>query len=298
MLVVGSVVSLAPAAVPGATATAGAATTVPYTDPSAQGYIGLCNQAGQQITSGSIDTTPMAWRAVSSVAAPAPYDNAGRTAILQAFQPLDGLPPGDWSGQQMTASSRYSNPSNPMAAATDGDNSLADFLTAFPARWEGFVQLRMYLGTVDQQPYELHYPVLDLQVTGDTWTAVDGGPVNCSSGTAESIETILLPKKTTASTPGGSAAATSTTGAGTAVPPSSTPAAGSGAVTSPSGAHDPAAVVSTSHPANGWLFAALAAALVAAAGGVVLVRRRRLATSGAPPDPDRAETTPTKGQQP
>ena len=73
--------------------TAGAATsTVPYTDPDAVGSIGLCNQAGQQITSGSITTRPFAWRAVSTQAAPAPYNNAGRTATLVAYQPQQALP--------------------------------------------------------------------------------------------------------------------------------------------------------------------------------------------------------------
>ena len=59
---------------------AAAGSAVPYTDPNAVGSIGLCNQAGQQITSGSISTTPFAWRAVSTQPAPAPYNNAGRTA--------------------------------------------------------------------------------------------------------------------------------------------------------------------------------------------------------------------------
>ena len=38
--------------------TAAEATTAPYTDPNAVGYIGLCNQAGQQITTGSVTSTP------------------------------------------------------------------------------------------------------------------------------------------------------------------------------------------------------------------------------------------------
>ena len=91
---------------------------VPYTDPDAVGSIGLCNQAGQQITSGSVTTKPFAWRAVSTQPAPAPYNNAGRTATLLAYQPLQDLPAGDWSGAQMTSSSSYTNPANPMAAAT------------------------------------------------------------------------------------------------------------------------------------------------------------------------------------
>jgi len=172
----------------------------PYSDPNAVGYIGLCNQAGQQITSGNITTKPFAWRAVSSQAAQAPYNNAGRTAILLAYQPQQGLVPGEWSGEELTASSRYTNPANPMVAATNGDDSLSDFIQDFSPRWDGFLQLRMYLGTANAQPYSLHYPTLDIQVSGDTWTAVGGGPVNCQSGTAESLESIVLPPTTTTTT--------------------------------------------------------------------------------------------------
>jgi hypothetical protein len=181
-------------------AVAAATTTVPYTDPNAVGSIGLCNQAGQQITSGSISTTPFAWRAVSTQPAQAPYNNAGRTATLLAYLPLQALPAGDWSGEEMTSSSSYTNPANPMAAATDGDQSLQSFIEAYPPKWDGFVQLRMYLSTANHQAYEAQYPTLNIQVTGDTWQAVGGSPVNCDSGTAVSIETVLLPASTTTTT--------------------------------------------------------------------------------------------------
>ncbi len=98
---------------------ASAATTAPFSDPSSVGYLGLCDQAGHQITGGEVSTTPLAWRFVSSVAAQAPYDGATRTAVAMAYQPRQGLLPQEWSGEQLTASSRYSNPSAPMAAATE-----------------------------------------------------------------------------------------------------------------------------------------------------------------------------------
>ena len=282
----------------GAPPSAGAVTAVPYTDPSAVGYIGLCNQAGQQITSGNVDTAPLAWRAVSSAPALAPYNDAGRTAILQAFQPQNGLPPADWSGQQMTASSRYSNPANPMAAATAGDSSLADFLMAFPARWDGFVQLRMYLGTTDQEPYEIHYPVLDIQVTGDTWTAVGGGPVNCNSGTSESIETILLPKSTATTTSptntDGATAKADTTGSSTS--PTTKPAIASDSRSSSVGHNDPA-VIDAAHPTSPWLTAGFVAAIVLVVGLLVFFTRRRLATHSDLPEPDVSSNSTTKGQQ-
>jgi hypothetical protein len=177
----------------------GGSARAPFSDLNAVGYIGLCNKAGHQIASGSINTTPFAWRAVSSEAALPPYNNAWRTAILLAYQPQQGLSAGEWTGDALTASARYTNPAHPMAAATDRDDSLEDFIEEYRPTWNGFLQLRMYLGTQNAEAYSLHYPALDIQVTGNTWHAVGGGPVNCHSGTAESIETIVLPKAATTS---------------------------------------------------------------------------------------------------
>lgn len=280
---------------------AGAATGVPYTDPSATGYLGLCNQAGQQITSGSVGTVPFAWRAVSSVPAPSPYDNTGRTAVLVAYQPQQELPPGDWSGEQLTASSRYSNPTNPMAAATDGDGSLEGFLQDYPTKWDGFVELRMYLGTDDEPSYQEKYPVLDIKVTGSTWHAVGGGAVDCSSGTAESIESILLPPSTTTTAPTAAnqpaAASTSAGGSsggsgGSATTPTSGPTTGAsgagstatGSKVSGSGDHGhgssdaggaTAATTSTSSTPVGLIAGLVTAAVVLLVAAWLLVARRR-----------------------
>jgi hypothetical protein len=180
---------------------AGASARVPYSDPNADGYIGLCNAAGKQITSGSIDSKPFAWRAVSSVAAVAPYNNDWRTAILIAYQPQDGLAPGEWSGEALTASARYTNPAHPMAAATQGDDSLSDFIQDFHPMWNGFIELRMYLDTANAEVYSFKYPELSIRVTGSTWQAVGTGQVDCHSGTAESIESIVLPTTTTTDPP-------------------------------------------------------------------------------------------------
>jgi len=176
-----------------------AVTRAPFSDPNAVGYIGLCNQAGRQITSGNLDSAPFAWRAVSSQPAPPPYNNDWRTAILLAYQPRQGLQPDEWGGQELTSSTRYTNPAHPMAQATSGDESLADFVADFPTQWQGFVQLRMYLDTRDAVVYSARYPALDIEVTGDTWQAVGGGKVNCDAGRAESIESILLRPSATAS---------------------------------------------------------------------------------------------------
>jgi hypothetical protein len=182
------------------TPSASAATTVPYTDPGASGYIGLCDQRGHQITSGRVDAAPFVWRAVSSVPAPPSYNGAGRTAALLGYLAMKALPPGDWSGELLTASTRYSNPLAPTAQATGRDESLSALMSDFPAQWEGFYELRIYLGAPDRETYEVKYPALNIQVKGDEWHAVGGGPVNCQASTAESIESILLPKTGTTAT--------------------------------------------------------------------------------------------------
>src|SRR6202034_1112123 len=121
--------------------------------------------------------------------------------------------------------SRYTNPANPMAAATTDDQSLQDIIEQYPPKWDGFLQLRIYLGTANEPGYTQHYPALNIQVTGDTWQAVGGSSVNCSSGTSESLESVVLPSTTTttpATTP-----TTTASGGGKSSSVGTTPAAGS-----------------------------------------------------------------------
>jgi hypothetical protein len=279
-------------------AAAAASSAAPYADPDAAGSIGLCNQAGQQITSGSITTKPFAWRAVSTQPATAPYNSAGRTATLVAYQPQQGLPSGDWSGAQMTSSSRYTNPANPMAAATAADQSLQDIIEQYPPKWDGFLQLRIYLGTANEPGDTQSYPALNVQVTGDIWQAVGGASVNCSSGTSESLESIVLPSTTTTSpaTPPPTAAASD---GGKSQSVGTTPATGSetsqskhasGGKASASAA--PAAAESArSSDLPLILGVVVAVLLVLAASTALVLRRRRLASQQ--PETGSAVSPPT-----
>jgi hypothetical protein len=230
----------------------------PFTDPSAAGYIGLCDASMHQVTHGSIYTTPFAVRAVSSVAAPTNYAKAGRTAILLAYQPIEYVPASEWSGEEMTASSRYTNSAHPMAEATSGDDSLADFISDYPPHEDNFIELRLYLGGINEPTYSYRYPALDIQVTGTTWHQVGGGSVNCTDGSAESIESIVL-GSTTTTTPGSSSQTT--------VPSSATT--------------DPAQALGTTHGSNDLPLVLAVAAGVAALGalGVATMRRRRRAAA-------------------
>jgi hypothetical protein len=191
---------------------AAATPKVPYTDPSADGYLGICNQQGKQITSGSIDSTPFAWEVVSSAAAPSSVSGSGRTATLYAYQPIEGVDPEDWSGDQLTGTSQYSNPSHPTAVSTSRDFALSQFLNVFPTKWDGFIELRMFLDAPGTQPEVLTYPALSLHISGDTWQAVGGGPVVCTAGQAESNEAILPTTTTTKGRSGSPSSSSSSPG--------------------------------------------------------------------------------------
>jgi hypothetical protein len=209
---------LAPAVMAAPAPNAAAAGT-PYHDPSAAGFIGFCDKAGRQITHGNINTEPFAWRAVSSQPALSPYGETGRTATLLAYQPRQDVPAGDWSGDELTASTRYSNPAHPMAAATSGDLSLKGFIGEYRPMWDGLLQMRMFLGAPNQSAYSLTYPATDIKVTGQTWHVVDGGAVDCRSGQAESIESVLLPKSSP--TPGSATSPATQSSSGAKLRPAS-----------------------------------------------------------------------------
>jgi len=161
---------------------------VPYRDAASSGRLTLCDRDGHRITSGSTSARPAAWRVVGASTPPAAYAAAGRTATLYAYQPRAGVDPSEWSGEPLTAPSRFQT-THAIAQATDQDLALADFLTAYPATDDGFVQLRLYLGAPEQPALTQRYDSLDLRVEKGSWRAVAPGRASCS-GTATSIETL------------------------------------------------------------------------------------------------------------
>ena len=189
-----TVVVLAGTALIGATGSAHAE-PVPFTDPNAHGYIGLCDSAGHSLSAGLLSDKPFVVRAVSSVAAPKGYGvKQGAKASLYAYQPINGIDPGNWSGQLMNGSSFFSSDDHPMTASTVLDYSMGDFVRSYPPKWDGLVQLRLFYGAPNQSTYLDEYPATVLKITGDTWRVVQGGNADCSAGKVISTETLLLPK--------------------------------------------------------------------------------------------------------
>jgi len=193
--------------------TATAAASVPYTDPASTGSITLCDPQGHEITSGSTKTTPFAWRAIGSTAAKAPYNGTGRTALLYALQPMKNVTPDLWFGEALTASAQYTNAAHPMAAATPADMSLESYLSDYPTKWDGLVQLRIFLGAPLNPGYTASYDTATLKIDGSNWKLLQGGGGSCGSGTAVSAE-MVLPSVAALETPGVKPTGASTKSAG------------------------------------------------------------------------------------
>jgi hypothetical protein len=166
---------------------------VPYTDPLAAGTLTLCDAAGHRVTSGSVKAAPFVARAVGvTPVAGDTAELAGSNATLFAYQPREGLGAGEWSGQQLTAASSFTQADHPIAQATTKDTSIGDFLAAFPATWDGFVQLRLYVASPTYRVAQ-KYDVVDLKVDGGDWSVVGkAGAASCTAGDATSSETTTL----------------------------------------------------------------------------------------------------------
>lgn len=251
------------------TATPALAGQVPYDDPQSSGSLTLCDSQGHELRSGSTSTQPLAPLVIGSTQAPADY-RTGATATLLAYQPREGLAPGQWSGELLTGASRYTTPSHPTVAALPQDLSLGTYVQDFPTQWDGLVQLRVYLGARDKQIYKQKYDTADLKVEKGRWTMVRGGGGSCSSGKAIAVAEIL-----------GVAATPTPAAVGVTSPASGSPQPSSSSTTTPASSATSAVNSSSSRDVGGGYVLPLVgggfvALLVA---GVSLLVRRRPASS-------------------
>jgi hypothetical protein len=158
-----------------------AARTAPYDDPRSAGLLTLCSADGEPVTGGSLDDRPFADVVVGETGLPEGLDPAGAVATLFAYQPREGVGVEEFSGTAITAAGVLADPTRPDARVTEDAWSIGDFVTAFPAAWDGHVQLRLYLGTPEAGTLSAEpYDTADLRVDGDRWELVRGGSASCA----------------------------------------------------------------------------------------------------------------------
>jgi hypothetical protein len=257
---------------------------LPFSDPHAQGQIGLCDSSGHPIQNGSTISHPYVVAAGSTEAAPAGYQaSKGGKATLYAFQPRQDVDPGQWSGFQLTGSSAYADGKHPLVSGTNLDPSLKDFVTAFPARWDGLVQLRIYYTAPNTVAFKRSYPAAVLRVQGNQWTLVQGAQLNCDLAKVVSSEKLLLPASAfdpahpaVTDAPSLTAPATAASASSPVKGGSATPAAqGSSSGAVPALDAVPAAATrDTSSSSTPWVVAGLVLVGIAGLAGAAAVRAR------------------------
>jgi hypothetical protein len=248
---------------------------LPYTDPNQAGLLTLCDVALQPITHGLITTKPFVWRVVSDVPAPRGYFARGAKAALFAYQPRPFTPAGAWSGIGLAPATYYSNRLHPMAQFTPIDSALTQMTLQFPPIWHHLLELRLYLARPGVPELTRGYAAADIQVTGNTWTLVEGGHASCTSGRAVAEEVLLH-------MPGASGTPKPAAG-GSGPNASSGPSSGAsgGPASSPLPGGSAAPVAATRSSGTGAALAALgivALAAVAVVSGGLIWRRKRRAT--------------------
>jgi hypothetical protein len=158
---------------------------VPYEDPQSGGLLTLCSEDGDPVTEGKVGDRPFVGFVVGATGLPAVYDADGAVGTLFAYQPREGIAASEFSGVPLTAAGTLADPERPVVAVTEDVWSVADFVSAFPATLDGYVQLRLVLGTpaagtLTEDPYDS----ADLRVDGDSWELVRGGTASCADATA------------------------------------------------------------------------------------------------------------------
>jgi hypothetical protein len=247
----------------------------PYTDAQATGYLALFDKAGDAVKSGMITDKPFADKAVGSKAAATPYSKTGHKATLMAFQPREGVAPGQWSGDTLTASTAYADVQHPAAQGTTQDFALKDFLDEFPANWDGMVELRLYLTAPGVPAQTDGYAATDIKVAGNYWVVVGGGPGAGAGGAnipgkVSAAAAAALGGKPPVSAPASAASPTPSAGS------SATAAGGAGAGTG----IDAASLSDLPYMRTPGYLLVSAAVLIAIVFGAALVRRRNRYVSG------------------
>jgi len=158
-----------------------AATTVPYDDAQSAGSLTLCSADGKSVTEGKVDDSPFADIVLGETALPSDLDPTGAVATLYAYQPREGVATNEFSGNALTAAVGFADPDEPAARVDESAWTIGDFVTAFPADYDGYVQLRLVLGTPEAGTLtDRPYDTADLRVDGDAWELVRGGDASCA----------------------------------------------------------------------------------------------------------------------
>jgi hypothetical protein len=170
----------------------------PVSNPPEVGGLIFYDAAGQQITGGQISAQPLA----AYVQGTSIVQSGDTKATLFGYLPVDGQAPGQWSGEALSASTSYPNPSAPgsipgnsgssalpLVTGGSSDESVATLEADYPNKdtsgdgYAGIYVLRLVTsapGVASNGDYD----AADIEVTGSTWSVVYPVPTLTSTTTA------------------------------------------------------------------------------------------------------------------
>ncbi len=172
---------------------AASAATPPY-EPEANlaGGLTLYDASGNVITTGNVNDAPFAAYVQGSATV-----RAGDTkATLYGYLPVNGVAPGAWNGEALSASDSYpdaaapaalAGSSLPLVALSNSDETLATLEADFPNTatdaYQGLYQLRIKT-TAPGLSVTSQWDAADIVITGNTWTQVYPVPTTATTTTA------------------------------------------------------------------------------------------------------------------
>jgi len=154
---------------------------VPYDDPQSSGLLTLCDESGNQVTKGSVKDKPFAPIVLGST----PVDqkvaaDAAVNATLFGYQPRESVDPVEFSGSPIGGPVPFVNHDRPATRVVKDAWSIGNFVEVFPAKFKGYVQLRLITSTTGIGALTNAYDTADIKVDGDSWHVVRGGNASCS----------------------------------------------------------------------------------------------------------------------
>lgn len=163
-------------------------------DPNSVGGLIFYNSAGEQITGGSVNSSPIA----AYVKGTSVINSADSKATLFGYLPVNGELPAQWSGEALGRSTTYPNASAPGTLATttlpvetggSTDETVAQLAEDFPnndTSSDGYAHMYQLRLKTSAPGIEVpaKYDSADIKISGSTWSVVYPAPTLTESVTS------------------------------------------------------------------------------------------------------------------
>lgn len=160
---------------------AGGTDAVPYDDAQSSGLLTLCDEKGKPVTGGKLDAKPFAPIVVGESPIDSRIgDDVTGVATLFGYQPREGVDPLEFSGAAIGGPVPFVDHDVPATRIVAEAYSVGDFTEIYPARLDGYVQLRLITSAAGFGTDISSYDTADIKVDGDSWRLVRGGDASCS----------------------------------------------------------------------------------------------------------------------